>query len=515
MKKKQISISVYQIFIALMVIIAIIVTVSIVKKHVPKTNRIATGKASDFNGSGTSDDPYKIENIEDLLKLSENVNSGITYSNQYFELTNKLDFQSDESYKNPKAKYDDVNKDGKVEDIKTELTTANGFLPIGDSEHAFEGIFNGNDKTIRNYSVNIAQGAENNVLVGVFGNNKGRIINLKVTVTISVDENIENTKVLIGTISAKNSGIIQTCKTEGTITANINAESSNIEVAGICAENSGKIIDTANSIAIISNQLKAGIVALNYVENNTENSGEITNCTNEGKIEEQTGSKYYTAGIVADNQNGNITSCTNNGKIDGKIVGGIVGKSTGYIVACQNTAEISNLKENSNDEEFAGGIVAILETATIENSKNTGNVIGSTNIGGIAGESKGTITQCRNDGQVSKVVGVICKTVNLGGLVGKNGEAARLSNSKNYGNVNSETDTLVNLGGICGILYNNSIVELCENNGAISGSGKEIIPNEDTNTNCASCTSNNGGSASTDDFGQLNIGIIYGKYQEI
>ena len=370
-------------------------------------------------------------------------------------------------------------------------------MPIGDSEHAFEGIFNGNDKTIRNYSVNITQGAENNVLVGIFGNNKGRIINLKVTATISVDENIENTKVLIGTISAKNSGIIQTCKTEGTITANINADSSNIEVAGICAENSGKIIDTANSIAIISNQLKAGIVALNYVENNTENSGEITNCTNEGKIEEQTGSKYY------------------NGKIDGKIVGGIVGKSTGYIVACQNTAEISNLKENSNDEEFAGGIVAILETATIENSKNTGNVIGSTNIGGIAGESKGTITQCQNDGQVSKVVGVICKTVNLGGLVGKNGEAARLSNSKNHGNVNSETDTLVNLGGICGILYNNSIVELCENNGAISGSGKEIIPNEDTNTNCASCTSNNGGSASTDDFGQLNIGIIYGKYQEI
>ena len=44
---------------------------------------------------------------------------------------------------------------------------------------------------------------------------------------------------------------------------------------------------------------------------------------------------------------------------------------------------------------------------------------------------------------------------------------------------------------------------------------KKLYQNEDTNTNCASCTSNNGGSASTDDFGQLNIGIIYGKYQEI
>ena len=78
MKKKQITISVYQIFITFIVNISIIRTVSIVKKHETKTKRIATGKASDFNGSGTSDDPYKIENIEDLLKLSENVNSGIT-----------------------------------------------------------------------------------------------------------------------------------------------------------------------------------------------------------------------------------------------------------------------------------------------------------------------------------------------------------------------------------------------------------------------------------------------------
>lgn len=44
---------------------------------------------------------------------------------------------------------------------------------------------------------------------------------------------------------------------------------------------------------------------------------------------------------------------------------------------------------------------------------------------------------------------------------------------------------------------------------------KKLYQMKIQNTNCASCTSNNGGSASTDDFGQLNIGIIYGKYQEI
>ena len=47
------------------------------------------------------DDPYKIEKIEDLIKLSENVKSGKTYNNQYFELTNKLDFQEDSSYNSP------------------------------------------------------------------------------------------------------------------------------------------------------------------------------------------------------------------------------------------------------------------------------------------------------------------------------------------------------------------------------------------------------------------------------
>ena len=117
--------------------------------------------------------------------------------------------------------------------------------------------------------------------------------------------------------------------------------------------------------------------------------------------------------------------------------------------------------------------------------------------------------------ELSKVEEVICRTVNIGGIAGKNSSSARISNSKNYGSIESETDTTVNMGGICGLFYGDSEIEYCENNGGMNGSAKDIIPNEDKDEKCTSCTSNNGGSASLDEFGQLNIGIIYGKFQEI
>lgn len=414
MKKKKVSISVFQIFIALLVIVAIIVIIMLIKKNVNFSKN--TKELGEFTGSGTNNDPYKIENIEDLIKLSKNVNNGKSYSNQYFELTNKLDFQSDESYKEPNAQYGDLNNDGNAETIKKELTTGNGFKAIGDAEeNPFEGIFNGNNKTIKNLTINV-NNIEDKAFVGLFGINKGTISNVKIIGNVIVDDNLVNKQIYIGMVCAKNQGLIQACNAEGDITATINGENTTTEVAGIVAENSGKIIDTANSVNITANQLKAGIVAKNMVSENIENSGQIVNCTNTGNIKEDAGSDYYTAGIVADNDRGNITTCNNNGTITGKKVGGVAGISTGYIVACQNIGNISNVKETSSDSEVAGGIVGIIDTAIVENSKNTGMVSGLTNVGGIAGENKGTISKSKNEGNISKISETIGKNVNLGGI---------------------------------------------------------------------------------------------------
>lgn len=515
MARKRISISVFQIFIALLIIIVVVTIVIVVKKNV-NFEQIGVSKEleKDFAGSGTKEDPYKIEKIEDLVKLSEKVNMGESYTNQYFELIDKLDFQNDESYANANSKYGDLNRDGKIENIKTELTTNDGFQTIGDTEeHLFEGNFNGNDQTIKNLLI-YANSQNENIMAGLFGNNKGTISNVRVIGNITVNGSLENKKIYIGMIAAKNEGLVQACKTEGEIKESITNPNNVIEVAGIVANNKGKIADSSSSVNITASQLKAGITAQNIVASDIENSGDIINCTNAGDIKEEIGSEYYTAGIVADNKQGNITSCNNTGSVEGRIAGGIVGKSTGYIVACQNAGNICNVKEESNDTEFAGGIVGILDTTTVENCKNTGNISGLTNVGGIAGKNSGTIVQSRNEGDISKISGTTGKTVNLGGLVGKNSPTAKLANSKNYGGVSSETDNLVNLGGICGVIYNNSTVELCENNGTLKGSAKIITPNEDVSLHCTSCTNNNGGNAETADYGELNIGIIYGKFEE-
>ena len=123
-----------------------------------------------LQGSGTQEDTYKIYTIEDLVELSNRTNDATnpkTFEGQYVELMNDLDFQKDSSYaKADRTDFGDVNGDGTVEALKTELTTGNGFMPIGKtSELAFKGTFDGNNYTISHLRVE-----RNAKYVGLFGN---------------------------------------------------------------------------------------------------------------------------------------------------------------------------------------------------------------------------------------------------------------------------------------------------------------------------------------------------------
>ena len=116
--------------------------------------------------NGTEQDPFRIESIEDLVAFSmmNEGNAKLTelglkrnnFSEQYVTLERTLDFESDVSYKDSTTtKYGDLNKDEKVEDIKTELTKKDegciGFTPIGgDGNRSFKGTFDGKGNVIRN-----------------------------------------------------------------------------------------------------------------------------------------------------------------------------------------------------------------------------------------------------------------------------------------------------------------------------------------------------------------------------
>ena len=478
-----------------------------------------------FAGAGTAEDPYKIEYVEDLIVLAKSVNNGNGYKENYFILANRLDFADSASYKDATTKmYGDINKDGKVDEILTELTTGQGFETIGSKKDksgndcTFLGTFIGDDKTIKNYTVTLNSLSESELsqqdkLIGLFGRNGGTISNLKVVGNININSVLEgehSSIVKIGMICAENSGTIDSCKNEGEI--NVTLQNIVTKTAGVVGVNTGRIINSSNSANITSNQEKAGITAENTLESDYT---EITNCTNTGKIIETTGSDFYTAGIVANNKETTITGCTNNGRVEGKMAGGIVGISTGRIVACQNTAIVSNLNEKSDNTEVAGGIAGILENNTMENCKNTGDISGLTNVGGLVGKNKGDITVARNDGIISKNSESVAGRAYIGGIAGSNLTKASITNSKNYGNISSEADNLVALGGICGIMYTGSAIETSENHGNLSGIAKIITPNEDLNNNCKDCSNFGGGAAQNSETGELHLGLIYGKFEEV
>ena len=122
---------------------------------------------TDINGKeldGTEEKPFQINCIEDLVVFSMMTNGGNadlgissdSFSGKYVEVMRTLDFNSIFSYNDyTTTKYGDLNTDGEIEDIRTELTktTENciGFTPI----NSFKGIFDGKENEIQNIYQNL------------------------------------------------------------------------------------------------------------------------------------------------------------------------------------------------------------------------------------------------------------------------------------------------------------------------------------------------------------------------
>ncbi|MGN1301653.1 MAG: hypothetical protein ACI4U9_03930, partial [Clostridia bacterium] len=113
--------------------------------------------------NGSENNPYQISCIEDLVAFSIMSNGGnselglasSTFSDKYVILTRTLDFNSIFSYNDyTTTKYGDLNTDGIVEDIRTELTRKDdicvGFEPINN----FQGYFDGQWNEIQNIYIN-------------------------------------------------------------------------------------------------------------------------------------------------------------------------------------------------------------------------------------------------------------------------------------------------------------------------------------------------------------------------
>lgn len=102
-----------------------------------------------FNGAGTAEDPYLIENVEDLKRFRDMVNAGETFDGSYFYQTNNLDLGNEP------------------------------WTPIGEYESGryFYGIYNGGGHYIEN--LYIPDGLEEKLYnQGFFGELAGIVLNL-------------------------------------------------------------------------------------------------------------------------------------------------------------------------------------------------------------------------------------------------------------------------------------------------------------------------------------------------
>ena len=158
--------------------------------------------------TGAEDDPYTVLSIEDLVAFSQAVDNGTNYSGKYITLGRNLDFNDTSSYENYKTtEYGDINENGEVEELKTELTTGKGFNPVGDNSHRFSGTFDGNNNTISNLYINRSQ----EDYVGFFGYVTGSVKALNINNSSVTGNNF------VGTLSGQTQSNINNINATGEV----------------------------------------------------------------------------------------------------------------------------------------------------------------------------------------------------------------------------------------------------------------------------------------------------------
>ena len=160
-----------------------------------------------------------------------------------------------------------------------------------------------------------------------------------------------------------------------------------------------------------------------------KNFGTVLNCTIVGNVS----GKENIGGIAGKNDVGGlISACRTYGAAKGEhYTGGVTGYNAGIVINCENSMLV-----NVTDEE----IPFSPENIALENIVSKESVTGSTDTGGIAGFSSGSIRSCTNLGNV----GYIHLGYNVGGIAGR--QNGYINNCKNMGEICGRKD----VGGIVG-----------------------------------------------------------------
>ncbi len=479
---------------------------------------------------GSQSNPYVIRNVTHLNNLAKIVNancsasaSGVAGSivgSSYAYATNPL-ASANSGYANCYFK------------LAVDITNMSGFsTPIGTNTAVFSGFFDGNNKTLSGININKAGD-----YVGLFGYTSGATIQ-KLTISGSV----KGSKYVGGVVGYALNTTIYNVTNNATVTARYSTDNdaggSVIQFDGAFvkdSENFNQIFDnntgtkfcgkntSMSFVADLGSEKKVSGFSINngddtYVSdlNNRRpqtiyiwgsNSGERPNKNYSGNSNAgaQPGSTYgqywtllysTTTGVPADNKDIRHEYAFNDNKTYSFRYFWI------YVASAGGSIQFSEFDFLAGADN-AGGVVGYAQNSSIEQVTNTAQIVGSSNVGGIAGEFNGSgkaVTNASNSGEINsgntaagivgkltagnisksnnsgKVTASVATTLSssdgafLGGIAGW--ASGNINNCYNTGEITTVTvfDSSNNVGGIAGYLVSGETVSYCYNVGKVEGS---------------------------------------------
>ena len=248
-------------------------------------------RENDYPTIDDSEIGIQINYIEDLIELSNNINSSIDSNSKLYRvpiyINRTLDFEEEESYKNfDDISYGDLNGNGTVETIKEELTNkeCKGFTPINKKNMLISPIIYGQNNEIKNLYMNNSDG-NNLAFIGSMA--CGKIEGLTVSGNIIAKKRYSNIGGIIGyagiLYSAGGYLEIRDCHNK----INIISSEESSAIGGICGNSYANIIikNCSNSGNISATKCDdiGGIIGA-VLSNDSKNNNYIYNCYNNGKI---------------------------------------------------------------------------------------------------------------------------------------------------------------------------------------------------------------------------------------
>ena len=276
--------------------VCMVITMNVVSAYadssVPVTRWDNYAATKFAGGTGTKDDPYRIENGEQLAKLAKDVSARNTHKGEYFRLEKNVDL------------------------------SAHRWIPIGDfggsSYKSFEGFLDGNCKTISGMVVDQSKDQQSAGLFGYISNaTKGNEVGVKdltiANAALYVDESIladPNGFVSAGILVAgamvndgyKDTGVFENISVSGTIT--VKATNGSNKIGGLIGDDNRCIVrNCATDVTITGASNTGGMTG-------TSCTTTFENCTAKGRISGLWGLGGFVGYATTSNGNDKTTEST-------------------------------------------------------------------------------------------------------------------------------------------------------------------------------------------------------------